>query len=169
MKKKVKYLIFIIAIALGVGVVISLLVLKSSNGLNKMGSGVEVVIAGNVVYDQVKITKDNLPGFLQTQQIVKDIPGNGILVFKIYNYWNNQRNIEQSYVLTKGKVEKGDNVNADVIIYLESKYVGYLGDFCNTIKTAKKNNELGFESNMNEALFMWKYKGLLKYKGCFGL
>jgi len=170
MKKAHRYLTFIIVIALVVGAVIGLTIFNKNPSKNiQTNSPSNVPVNGNAIYEPIKVTKDNLPGFLQAQQLIKDMPDKGIFLLKIYNYNTGERQIEESYILTKGKVEKGTAEGADAIIYLDSKYVSYLGDFCGAMKTAKAKGELGYETGMSEVGFMWKYRGMMKYKGCFGL
>jgi hypothetical protein len=169
MKKAYKYLIFIIVIALAVGVVIGLSFFQKKNiGGNVVSISAEVKPSSNSNSQMVVITQNNLGDFLQTQQLIKDIPENGIFILKLYNFDTGTRQIENSYILKKGSVVKGDE-KADVIIYLHSKYISQIGDLCSAMRSAKKNGDLGYETSMSELSFMWKYKSLMKYKSCFGL
>lgn len=173
MKRAYKYLIFIIVIAIAVGIVLSVNLFNKPKIDGKVTHEVTNTNIQNSnvsqVYEPIKITKENLPSFLSNQQIVKDIPEKGKFLLKLYNFNSGERQIEETYVISKANVEKASSESYDAIIYLDSKYVSQLSDFCNAISTAKKNNELGYESKISELAFMWKYKGMLKYKSCFGL
>lgn len=105
------------------------------------------------------IDKNNFNLYLQQQQIVKDLPKDAAISFVID---------EVSYSLNKGVVVKGKASNPDLEITLPSKYVPMMGDFCNAVKTANKNRDLGVKLNIGRAAFLWKYRGVLKYKSCLG-
>jgi len=168
MRKSLRYLIFIIIIAVVAGIVIGANLLdKNSKPAINLNSNSPVT--ANVVYEPVKLTKDNLPGFLQSQALINDIPKNGVILLKLYNFDSGSRTWEENYVIEKASVKKGSVDNPDVILSIHSKYVSELGDFCNAIKTARANGDFGFESGMSEAALLWKYKGMMKYKNCFGL
>ena len=120
-------------------------------------------------YAPVAITKENLPDFFKTQGFVQDLPTNGVVLVKLYNFDSGERVYEESYVIRKGSVEKGTVDNADMTIILSSKYVPQLGDFCGAVKSAKQNGDIGFETSMSKVALAWKYKSMTQYKDCFGL
>lgn len=171
MKKAYRNLIFIIAIALVVAGVIGFSIIKNKNISGNVIS-IDAKInpeLPNVEYKPVIISKDNLAEFLQQQQLILDIPEKGVILLKLYNFDSGERAWEGNYVLTKGKVEKGSVDNPDATLLIHSKYISQLGDFCNAMKNAKQNGDLGFESELNEAVLLWKYRSLTKYKSCFGM
>lgn len=121
-------------------------------------------------YEQVIITKDNLPSFLQGQGFVQDLPSDGVVLVKLYSFDSNGERVwEESYVIKKASVEKGSVDKPDVTIMLSSKYVSDLGDFCSAVQKAKQNGDIGFESSLSTVALGWKYKGMTKYKSCFGI
>ena len=117
----------------------------------------------------VIVTKENLPLYIQGQQMVKDLPGNAAIGLKLYNFDTSERQWEESYVIKKGKVELGNTDSCDIIIVLNSKYVPELGNFCGAVQKAKANGDFRIETFMSEAALMWKFKGMMKYKSCLGL
>jgi len=129
---------------------------------NSSSSG--VVISSSKA--QVVINQDNLPDFLKTQNIVKDLPSNAVIMLKLYNYDTGERQWESSYVIKKGSVTKGSVEEPDITLILASKYVPKLSNFCGTIQTAKKNNDFGVETTMSQTALLWKYKSVMKYKDC---
>ncbi|MFA5259560.1 MAG: hypothetical protein WC979_08410 [Candidatus Pacearchaeota archaeon] len=120
-------------------------------------------------YEPIVITKENLPDFFKVQGFVQDFPSDGVVLVKLYSFESGERVYEESYVIKKGSVEKGSVENADITIILSSKYVPELGDFCGAVKKAKQNGDIGFETSMGKVALAWKYKGMTKYKDCFGL
>lgn len=115
------------------------------------------------------ITKENFPLYLENSQLVKDLPEDAIISLKFYNFNSGERQWEEAYIITKGKVQKGSSDNPDLEIIIHSKYIPELGNLCQAVKNAKANGDLAFWSNINTAKFLWKYRSMLKYKECFGL
>lgn len=163
-----------IIIAMVVGIVVLLIigvVFSLMNNKKEVVGNVEVNANPNPVQTEqvvVSITKDNLPGFLVGQQVVKDIPEKAVLMLRFYNFNSGERQWEESYVIKKNSVEKASTEEYDVMLIMDSKYLSDLGDLCGAVKKAKANNDFGFESEMSSTEFMWKYKSMLKYKDCFG-
>jgi len=120
---------------------------------------------------QIVVTKDNLPQYLSSQSIVKDLPKDGKILLKLYNFNSGERQWEESYLITKGSVIKTNEEDADVAILIDSKYIGEFGSkgFCNALKEANQNGDLGSEMKISEVAFMWKYAGIIKYKSCIGM
>jgi len=115
----------------------------------------------------VAITKENFHLFLESQQIIKDLPKSSIISLKTYNFDKGQRTIEKTYTITKASVKEGEPSNPDIIILLSSKYIGTSNDLCSLIKTANKNGDLAYELKISKASLLLKYAGIMKYKGCF--
>ena len=42
-------------------------------------------------------------------------------------------------------------------------------DFCNTMKKAKANDDLGYDTKLSSLELAWKFKSMMKYKECFGM
>lgn len=137
------------------------LVLKQAPTTPQANTGTNVPV--------VVITKENLPDFFESQGFVKDLPSDGVVLVKLYSFETGERVYEESYVIRKGSVEKGTVDNADMTILLSSKYVSQLGDFCQAVKNAKQNGDIGFETSMGKVALAWKYKSMTQYKDCFGL
>jgi hypothetical protein len=133
-------------------------------------------LAGKVIGDQfnsgqinnISVTKENLPLFLENLQMIKELPIDAVILLKLYNFNTGQRQWEESYVIKKSSVTQGNIDNPDITIVLASKYVPQLNDFCATLQKAKANNDIGYDTKMSNLAFLWKYRGVLKYKGCFG-
>lgn len=127
----------------------------------------------------VVVTKENLPQYLESNKMIKDMPKKGIVKLKLYNMNNGEKQVEESYTITGKTVKidasnslsnKNTNTNADIEVWINSKYISELGkngnDLCSIIKLANSNGELKKELKISELSFLWKYKGMLKYKDC---
>ncbi len=121
------------------------------------------------IQNLISLTKENFPSFLQSQQIIKDLPANSLISLKLYNMEAETKNWEESYIIKKGKVEKGNLENPDIIIYLNSKYIKDLGNICDAAKQAKANGDISYDTKISQLSIMWKYKNMIKYSRCFGL
>ncbi len=117
----------------------------------------------------ISLTKETLPSFLASQQIITDLPDNSIISLKLYNFDGGGRNWEESYIIKKGKIEIGNTDNPDITVFLDSKHLKNLGNLCDAVKQAKSNGDIGYDTKMSQLSIMWKYKKLLKYRNCFGL
>jgi len=126
-------------------------------------------IIGNVINKQATnsnsvsapllITKDNFQAYLEKQSIIQDIPKKAeiSLIFS---------DTKESYIITKSSVKKGQAINPDIIITIPSTYIPSLSNFCNAIKTANTNKDLGYELVASKMSLLWKYKSMMKYKDC---
>ena len=116
----------------------------------------------------VVVTRESLASYLPNLELIKDLPKDASILLKLYSMKNGERVWEESYVIGKGKVYKDKSENADAVISLDSKYVSQLWAFCSTLQKALNNGEASFELKKSQASLLWKYKGVLKYKSCFG-
>jgi type 1 fimbria pilin len=117
----------------------------------------------------VVVTKENLASFLQNQEVVKNIPNGKIINLRFYNFNAGERQWEEGYSLTNKKVSNGLSENADLTIIVSSKYVSEMGSFCATMKKAKANGDIGYETKLSDAKLLWDYKSMLKYRDCIGM
>lgn len=149
---------FLIAIAL----IIFILILCNLPKINNF-------LSGNVVNEDFSvINKENIGNYLEKQNIVKDLPRDAIILIRLYNFNSGSRQWEESYAVKKANVKKGDIENPDLIITMNSKHVSELKDVCSAVKKAKTDGDLSFELKISNVKFLWKYKGMLKYKECLG-
>ena len=114
------------------------------------------------------VTKENFPAYLQNSQLVKDLPKDAAISLKLYNFDAGERQWEESYIIEKSKVQEGLAQNPDLEIWLHSKYIPQASNFCSAAKKAKSNGDIAFELKLSKVKFLWKYRGMMKYKECFG-
>jgi len=135
-----------------------------------LGIYFRVTISGNAIVssESVIVTKENLQVYLEKKEIVRDLPKNALISVRLYNLNQGERQWEESYIIKKRSVEQGKIESPDLDVIMNSKYVSELGDLCSTIKKAKTNGDFGFDAKISKIAFLWKYKGMLKYRKCFG-
>lgn len=161
-KKNVVVLVIILIAILGIGIYYYNLKITGGSiyaNSQKAAGGVQ----------QVLLTKDNFNLFLEQQQVVRDLPSNAKISLRLYNFNSGSREWEKSYIITKGKAIEGLSSDVDLEIILSSRYIFEVAkDLCSGVKKAKENNDMGFNLKISTASFLWKYKGMLKYRSCFG-
>lgn len=158
MKKKFIFIILIFLVLLSlVGVLI--FILKED----------QTLVISNI--EEFPLTYENMGNFLSNTDLVSDIPENSVVLLRFYNFNTGEREFEKSYILKKGFIQEGFDENAEVTIFVDSKYMSELTskNFCDIMTLANNNGDLDFDSSISFASLLWKYKGLNKYKGCFGL
>ena len=117
----------------------------------------------------VQLTMDNFHLFLQQQQVVKDLPSDSVISLKLYSFDSGERVWEKSYILNKGSVKEGNAENPEISIIIASKYIyDAARDLCSAVNKAKANGDFRADNNMATGSFLWKYKGMIKYRSCFG-
>ena len=119
----------------------------------------------------VIVTRDNLVQYLKSSIMVKDMPKKGIIILKFYDPENVNSDEDVTLIIEGTNVIESDNIpeNIDVEIKIPYYYIPELGKgLCPTIKKAKANQELSVNTELSEAAFLWKYKGMNKYKDCLG-
>lgn len=123
---------------------------------------------GKTVQSQVEIVPLNqeekglVMNVLSSSEMVSDIPEKAGVQLRFFKFENGQRVWQDGFNLGKGDL--------DVYLSIDSKYIGELKnkDLCDVIKEANRNGDVGFYSEKNQASLLWKYKGMLKYRECFG-
>ncbi len=118
----------------------------------------------------VKLDYGNLAQAFSGSSMVQDLPENSAVLLRFYNFNSGEREWEKSYILTKGEVKEGYVDNADLIVFIHSKYLASLTNknFCATVQAAQRNGDFGTESELSDLSLLWKFKGMLKYRTCFG-
>ena len=162
---KKTFVMFVIIALLLIGILIAINSFKSAKVV-ETGEATKGVIANSLA----PLTKEDFASYLEEQQFVKDLPKDVNINFRFYNFNSGERQWEESYIITKGKVENGLHENPEATIILHSKYLIDLGnDFCNTIKKAKANGDVAVDTSLSKLELLWKFKSVLKYRECVGI
>jgi len=123
---------------------------------------------GSGTVKKIVVTKQNLPAFLQRTNLVQELHKNAEIELRLFNrnkgYWE----AEETYIIKKSQVTEGKAKDPDVVAFIDSKYIGELNNFCPTMQKARANRDLDFEFKKSTPSLLWKYKGMMKYKPCFG-
>jgi len=119
---------------------------------------------------EVAINYNNFIEQMSRQSLVRDLPSDGEIVLKFYNYNSGEKEYEKSFILKSDSVEEGDSENADILIEMHSRYIEVLTNknFCSVVPQAKKNGDMSTDTKLSASKLSWKYKGMLKYKNCLG-
>jgi len=112
----------------------------------------------------------NFEEILSKNQMIQDLPKDGIILMKFYNYYSGERTWEKEYTLTRGNVVAGTPGEYDISLWLHSKYLTILkeNNFCSVVKLAKANGDFGSSTEIGTSSLLWKYKGMMDYKDCLG-
>jgi hypothetical protein len=103
-----------------------------------------------------------------SSDFIGDIPENGAIALRFYNFKNNQRIWQSGFLIGKDKfLTEGE---PDIYLSLHSKYISDLkgNNLCEVVKTASANGDLGVDTMESNAKLMMKYSGMLKHRYCFG-
>lgn len=118
----------------------------------------------------ININYGNIEEALSGNSIVRALPEDAVILLRFYNLNAGQREWEKSYVIKKTEVREGFVDNADIKVTIHSKYLEKLTNknFCSVIQTASKNGDLAIETELSKVKLLWKFKGIIKYRGCLG-
>lgn len=107
-------------------------------------------VTGNVI-DTTKLSQN---------QMLKDMPKNGEISLQMG---------EEFYTIKNSLISLGKSTKPDIIIYIPASYgTENMDDVCSLFKLANQNKEMKITLNASKLALLWKYRGMLKYKGCFG-
>lgn len=128
-------------------------------------------VSNSVTGGQVAVTKENFYLYLESQKMIQELPKNAYIYLRLYNFDAGVKQLEKSYVITKGNVEETDiqsidKTKLDAEVIINSKY-GLSYDLCTAIRQAIANNEFEYELKSSTTSLLWKYRGMIKYKNCF--
>jgi len=115
----------------------------------------------------------NMEDELSKNPMVQALPSNSVLLLKFYNFDSGERTWEKAYIFQRGEVKETENLDekADVILALHSKYLQELTNknFCDVIKKANQNGDLGFDTELPGISLAWEFKSVYSYRDCFGV
>lgn len=137
-------------------------ILSNIFGKNKAVTQNANVPTGNV--ERIALTKETLPLYLQSLQMIKDMPKDSEILLKVYNPGTNV--VEDTYVIRSGTVTKGTSDKPDVEINLNTNIIPELIDFCPRVKRAYNDGDITFSPKISNVQFLWKYKSMMKYQSC---
>lgn len=119
----------------------------------------------------IDLNYDNFEEEFVKSSLVKDLPDDISIALEFYNFDSGDREIEKSFILRKNEVVEGSLDDAEVVMLIHSKYLEEWTNrnFCSVMKKANNNGDMGYETDLGSVELAWKFKGLTKYKDCFGI
>ncbi len=113
--------------------------------------------------------KEKIMRVILSNEMVKKIPEKSPISLQFFHFNYGYRTWQDIFIMADGKLL--ENANPVISLSLSSKYISEFkeNNFCEIIQKAKENGDLGFDSEYSEVKLLWKYKGLIKYKDCFGI
>ena len=150
MEKKTK------KILLGVFLTITLLILFSGIWIYNL--------LKPVTLEEVKginLTKEGFAEYLEEHTLIKELPGGSDISLKLNGY---------SYSLGQGVVEESSNSESDLEISIPENFIAKIGEegLCEVMSGGLESGEIVVETELTETELAWKYRGVLKYRECFG-
>lgn len=125
------------------------------------GSSIEIVPLSSAELQKAYVAL-NSSGFLE------DMPKKGVVAFRFFSFQNGKRVWHDGFLLGKGGfLSEGE---PDVYLSLHSKYISEMdgSNLCEVIQGANKNGDLGLDYSIGKTKLLWKYRGMMKHRGCFG-
>tara|TARA_Y100000310_G_scaffold339472_1_gene432204 strand:+ start:425 stop:916 length:492 start_codon:yes stop_codon:yes gene_type:complete len=157
-------------------IVISLIIVSLAFILGRYAFG-PTNIAGRSVStgQEFKITplsneeRQKVTGTLISSEFIKDVPEKNPIALIFFKFENGQRVWQEGFLIGNNQILSEGEPTMKLILH--SKYIAELnGDnLCETIKKAKQNGDLGFQSDYGKVKLFIKYKGMLKHRECFGV
>jgi hypothetical protein len=163
----------IVAICFAVGLIIVIL-------------GGKLVVSGFITASTVNLFPDgcsyvvddslyNMPDFervrniMSSNEIVKSIPDKGSVALGFFHFTDGCRVWDKYFFLSGGKIDERFE-QADIQIWIHSDYVDRISEanFCEIVKEAINNGDVGQGSVSNEITLLWRYRSMLKHRACFG-
>lgn len=126
------------------------------------------LVAQNDTYEKPDF--ERLKTVMQNQAIVKDVPEKGKISLKFFHFTQGCRIWDKSYLLTDSQIIESSE-KGDIQVWISSSYADKINEnnFCDVIKEARDNGDLGQWSDAGKATLLWRYKSMLGYADCLGI
>ena len=105
---------------------------------------------------------------IMSSDFIQDVPESHPIAITFYTFEGNEKVVQDSFLLGEGQLlQEGE---PEIYIGIPSKYIDGVEEkgLCDTMKEAVNNGEITFYSESNQASLLLKYRGMLKYRDCFG-
>jgi hypothetical protein len=112
--------------------------------------------------------KDLISQTILASAFVKDLPSDGIIALRFYDFFLGERIWHPDILIGKtGILSSG---TPDLVLIMHARYISQLngGNLCEVIQAANAAGEMWTESEYSDLKLMSKYSGMLKYRDCFG-
>jgi len=148
------------------GIFLAIILIVAYNQLSTTGKSIITQQIEGVPLSQEQQQK--VVTTLTSSKFIKDVPKKNPISLRFFDFQNGQRRWRDGFLI--GKNQLLTQGKPTVYLTLDSKYISEFNqdNICEIIKKAKQNGDLGFHSKSNKASLLWKYKSMLKHRGCFG-
>jgi len=103
-----------------------------------------------------------------SSEFIQDVPEDDPIALSFYSFDSGGRVWRDSFLIGRGQLlQEGE---PSIYLAIDAKYIREMSgsNLCDVVKTANSNGDLGFESSYGKARLLLKYKGMMKYRDCFG-
>jgi hypothetical protein len=116
----------------------------------------------------IAVNYSNFEKVLSKSSMIKDLPNEGEILLKFYNFNTGERVFEKTFLLKKERIVETEQKDSEIIILLHSKYLKELTNknLCNIFKKANLAGDLSIETNLSKTSLSWKFKSMIKYLEC---
>jgi len=112
----------------------------------------------NVGTDPVLLTPENLPAYLSSNSIIKEMPSSA----KLTIYFG-----DRVYSLKDEEIILSEIPDPEIIISIPENYLNHeWTSFCSLAKTASSNGDLQVNLIASKTKLALKYRNLIKYRDC---
>ncbi|MCK4649601.1 hypothetical protein KAT36_00050 [Candidatus Pacearchaeota archaeon] len=125
--------------------------------------------SGWFVYEEEEVLEsdvdvDNLIEVLSENEIVRNLPEGALIRVELYG------NISGDYLVSRGNISKYDGSEVDFVLGIDSRYLDELSsvNYCEIGERVLDSGDFWYKLNMGKFGLFWKYKGMIKYRACFG-
>ncbi len=152
--------------------IIGLLVLSGAlvyfnSPVEKSGENVRVQgISGSA--SSVRITRENLPAFLERTELVRDLDDKASIALYVYSDESGEKKVVEEYSISRGSVRSGLPEDADLDVLINEEIIENFGriGLCGTIREGINTGDFGFSLRKDKKTLLWRYRNMNDYLGC---
>jgi len=118
---------------------------------------------------QLLESRSEMSKIISESSFIKDMPEKGFILIKLI-----EENKEESYIIIGKSLkmleeQSNSGESPDMMINLDLTGIEYKGrDLCEVAKEANEKEKISFKTNRESISLLWKYRNMLKYRGCIG-
>jgi hypothetical protein len=178
LKRRYEKKIFVILLIIVLLIIGAFVIIKFKEpSTNKGSEGIQPTGNSNIQgpaqnqYEEIPLNNEQISMINETilsNEFSKDIPEDGIIALKFYDFKDGQRIWTNEVLVGKdGILPSG---TPDITLMMHERYLSQLNgtNLCDVINSANNNGEMWMESSKSDVELLFKYSGLIKYRSCFG-
>ncbi len=138
-------------------------------GFNNLGITGKSIVSENIKIEPLSDEqRQKVVSILEISEFIEDLPSKGVVSLRFFEFKNGKRIWQENFLI--GQNEILQDGEPDIYISLHSKYISEFDEnsLCDVIKKADENGDLGFYSDDNIIKLVFRYRGMLKHRDCFG-